>query len=240
MGQKDTTLRSLLFAGGVAFVCSLVVSSVVVLTKPILELRPSIERTRAIVQAAGTLAADASDYSVANAFLELDARAFDLSQGLPLDTGEPHAVPPWPLPGGPDQAVIFIASSLDGAPRVVVPMQAQGMWSTIYCLLALADDLVTIEALVVYRHAETPGVGDRIENPQWLDSWRGKRVFDEAGEVRFDVRKRGGADVHSVDAISGATLSSAALGVMVQEHLRKERFGQILSAIRSEGLNPRR
>ncbi len=233
MTSVPTTSRTVLFAATVAFVCSLVVSLVVVWARPLQELRPQLERVHAIVRAAGETA-ELSDFAASAAYLDLEARVFALSSGAPVTVKDPHAVPPWPVAGGPDRAVIYIARSAGDVERVVVPMQATGMWSTIYCLVALQADLNTVDRLVIYRHAETPGVGDRIEDARWLATWSGKRLFDDAGQPRLDVRKRAAVDEHIVDAISGATISSVALGTMIQEHLLEERYGRILKALRRE------
>ncbi len=233
MTPVPTTSRTILFAVAVAFVCSLVISLVVVWARPLQELRPQLERVHAIVRAAGE-AGELSDFAASAAYLDLEARVFALASGAPMEVKDPHSVPPWPVAGGPDQAVIYLARSGGEVVRAVVPMQATGMWSTIYCLVALAPDLNTIEALVVYRHAETPGVGDRIEDARWLASWNGKRLFDEAGDARLEVRRRAPPGEFAIDAISGATISSVALGTMMQEHLREERYGRILKALRRE------
>ena len=127
MTPVPTTSRTVLFAVAVAFVCSLVVSLVVVWARPLQELRPQLERVHAIVRAAGETA-ELSDFAASAAYLDLEARVFALSSGAEVAAKDPHTVPPWPVAGGPDRGVIYIARNAGEVTRVVVPMQATGMW----------------------------------------------------------------------------------------------------------------
>ena len=58
---------------------------------------------------------------------------------------------------------------------------------------------------------ETPGLGDRIKDPAYLATYRGKRA-----DTQLELAIRHEAETDSeVDAIGGATLSSQALLVIV-------------------------
>lgn len=116
--------------------------------------------------------------------------------------------------------------------RLVLPVQGQGMWSTIYGYLALHADLETVAALHIYRHGETPGIGDRIEAPAWLDSWAGKRLHDADGRLRIDVVREPVQPNHQVDLISGATITSKAVGRMIRSALGESDYGAVLDRLR--------
>jgi len=65
---------------------------------------------------------------------------------------------------------------------------------------------------VMFDHkGETPGLGAEINQPFFMDPFRGKKIFDEKGAfVSVEVVK-GGADptsLHQVDAISGVQLQA--------------------------------
>ena len=75
--------------------------------------------------------------------------------------------------------------------------------------------LNTIRGLVYYEHAETPGLGGEVDNPNWKALWDGKRAFGEDGSIRIDVIKGKVAPgrpeaIHQVDGLSGATITEEA------------------------------
>ncbi len=51
--------------------------------------------------------------------------------------------------------------------QVVLPVNGKGLWSTLYGFAALDADLNTVRGLTFYEHAETPGLGDKIDEPAW-------------------------------------------------------------------------
>ncbi len=73
---------------------------------------------------------------------------------------------------------------------------------TITCLIGLSlDGIVT--GVEVLKHAETPGLGAKIEEC----AWRGQLVGKGAGDMVWKVAKDGG----NVDQITGATISSRSM-----------------------------
>ena len=83
-----------------------------------------------------------------------------------------------------------------------------------YAFLAVSPDGNTVKGLVYYDHKETPGLGAEIQNPNWQASWAGKQLFDSKGDIAIKVVKGGDQrnNVHGVDALSGATLTSQRRG----------------------------
>jgi Na+-transporting NADH:ubiquinone oxidoreductase subunit C len=114
---------------------------------------------------------------------------------------------------------------------LVVPAYGAGYQSTIRAYIALQGDLNTIGALSVYEQGETPGLGSRIAEPEWLARWEGRKVADETGAVRIEV-VRGGTGEFEVDGISGATRSSSGVGNLVRFWLGENGFGPFLARLR--------
>ena len=50
--------------------------------------------------------------------------------------------------------------------RLILPIEGKGLWSTLYGFLALNADINTVEGIVFYQHAETPGLGGEISPPR--------------------------------------------------------------------------
>ncbi|NIP15965.1 MAG: FMN-binding protein, partial [Pseudomonadales bacterium] len=209
---RESIARTLAIAVAVALACSVMVSGAVYLLRPIQIAYDLVDRNRAIVAAAGVegVPEDAGDAAVVRAFLDLDALLLDLDSGEFLDTADAHGYDHWAGVTDDASVVPVYVSRKDGeAVRLVLPVHGRGMWSTIYGYLAMEADLTTIAALVIHRHGETPGVGDRIQDPAWQAQWRGKRAFGPDGAVVIDVARGGnGQQPGRVDAITGATVTS--------------------------------
>ena len=56
-------------------------------------------------------------------------------------------------------------------------------------LAALNTDANTISGITFYSHAETPGLGGEIDNPNWKAKWPGKVIYGADGEVELKFLK---------------------------------------------------
>lgn len=115
---------------------------------------------------------------------------------------------------------------------VILPGFASGYQSTIRAYIALEGDLNTIAAVSIYEQGETPGLGTRITDPAWQALWAGKRVADEAGEIRLQAVRGGSGGEFEVDAITGATRSSMGVSNLVRFWLGDRGFGPFLAKLR--------
>ena len=68
----------------------------------------------------------------------------------------------------------------------------------------------------VYEQAETAGLGDQVQNPEWLAGWPGRQLFDAAKEVRFRVAGGVAASEYEVDAMTGATVTADAVTRLIR------------------------
>lgn len=93
----------------------------------------------------------------------------------------------------------------------VIPCYGAGLWGPIWGYLAVADDGKTIKGAIFDHKGETPGLGAKIAEPAFYNEFINKAFSD--GETKFAVIKGGKPDdASTVDAISGATITSQALG----------------------------
>lgn len=119
---------------------------------------------------------------------------------------------------------------------IVLPVYGAGYQSTLRAALALEADLATIAALAIVEQGDTPGFGARIEEPEWLAQWPGKRIADESGTLRIEVVRGGASTPYEVDGISGATKTSDGIGNILKFWLGENGFGPFLERIAREGL----
>ncbi|NJN47433.1 MAG: NADH:ubiquinone reductase (Na(+)-transporting) subunit C, partial [Candidatus Competibacteraceae bacterium] len=125
----------------------------------------------------------------------------------------------------------------DKLKTLIMPVHGYGLWSTMYALLALESDLDTIHGLKFYEHAETPGLGGEIQNPQWQGQWEGKELYDEQGQLRIEVIK-GVVDKtkpdakYQADGIAGSTLTARGVDNLLKYWLSNSGFGPYLERLR--------
>ena len=95
----------------------------------------------------------------------------------------------------------------------VVPCYGAGLWGPIWGYVGFEADLKTIKAVRFGHKGETPGLGAKIaDEPSFAEAFVGKTVGE--GEILFEVAKPANRQTvnNGVDAISGATITSQALG----------------------------
>ena len=95
----------------------------------------------------------------------------------------------------------------------VVPCYGAGLWGPIWGYIGFEGDLKTIKAVCFGHKGETPGLGAKIaDEPSFAEAFVGKTVGE--GEVLFEIAKPANrvTENNGVDAISGATITSQALG----------------------------
>jgi Na+-transporting NADH:ubiquinone oxidoreductase subunit C len=246
----------------VAFVCAALVSTSVVLLRPIQLNNALLERSRNILQLTGWETTAGDDTATLAQFRQLDARAVDLDTGA-FDNGlDPYtfdqrraaARESDSTPIAPEQdlarlgrrsqhAVVYLVWNGDELQRIILPIHGAGMWSMLYGFIALEGDLNTIAAATFYEQAETPGLGDVITHESWLSKWEGRKVYDPEGEPAFRVGP-GRIDPasapgrHGVDALTGATITSDAVTNLVRYWLGPHGFQPLLQNLAEQPAQP--
>ncbi|MGN0189893.1 MAG: NADH:ubiquinone reductase (Na(+)-transporting) subunit C [Candidatus Cryptobacteroides sp.] len=103
---------------------------------------------------------------------------------------------------------------IDGESVTVIPCYGAGLWGPIWGYIAVKEDGRDILGAIFDHKSETPGLGAKIAEEPFYTQFIGKRFSDS--EPMFSVVKggaKGAAD--GVDAVSGATITSRALGVTI-------------------------
>ena len=136
-----------------------------------------------------------------------DVRNIELQDGLKAQNKN--------IKNGSDAADLPVyVFNKDGKSVTVVPVYGAGLWGPIWGYIALDEDLQTIVGAYFDHDSETPGLGAKIkDDPSFRAEFIGKKV-NVASDPVFSVVKVGtSADENSsVDAITGATMTSKGLG----------------------------
>lgn len=107
----------------------------------------------------------------------------------------------------------------------VVPLQGAGLWGPIWGYLGLSSDYQTVVGAVFDHKSETPGLGAEITTEKFQRQFPGKVIFQNGQFVSINVQKGGIAVLpenvqrHSVDAISGGTITSHGVNDMIKNVL---------------------
>jgi Na+-transporting NADH:ubiquinone oxidoreductase subunit C len=84
---------------------------------------------------------------------------------------------------------------------IAFQFEGSGLWGRIEGVLALSHDLETIKGLTIIRQEETPGLGGRIVEADFLNRFEGKKLSPELKIMKPGKAKR----ENEVDGITGAT-----------------------------------
>ncbi len=120
--------------------------------------------------------------------------------------------------------------------QVVLPVYGKGLWSTLYGYMALKKDLKTIQGLTFYEHAETPGLGGEVDNPNWKAQWVGLKLYDDEGNPAARVAKGPAPEgaTHQVDGLSGATITSNGVTNLIGYWAGPNGYGKFLEKLANE------
>lgn len=116
---------------------------------------------------------------------------------------------------------LFICNK-DGKAFYIIPIRGKGLWGPIWGYISLEEDMNTIYGASFGHKSETPGLGAEIETEKFQQQFIGKKIFDESENFVSVTVIKGGAsptDLHGVDAISGATVTSKGVTEMFKRTL---------------------
>lgn len=258
MSSKDTVGKTLVVAGGLCLVCSILVSTLAVSLKPIQTRNKILDRKKNILAAAGLYVSDETiDEIYAGSIkpMVVDMQTGEYLQDKDAESVDSKAVakdPSTSITLARDQdlggikrrgnhTVVYEVFENDQFQSVVLPVYGKGLWSTLYGFLAVSADGNTIDGLGFYEHAETPGLGGEIDNPMWKAQWKGKKIFGETGELKVEVVKgivnaEGSDAIHQVDGLSGATITARGVHNLLHFWLGNQGFDKYLIKIRERGV----
>lgn len=123
---------------------------------------------------------------------------------------------------------MYAIQCADGSHGTVVSLSGKGLWGAIWGYAVLSEDQTTIKGVTFSHKSETPGLGAKITEDSFAQSFVGKKLYDKDGHfVSVRVLPKGKGDnvekENRVDAISGATITSRGVDKMMQELRRENR-----------------
>ena len=126
----------------------------------------------------------------------------------------------WVLPKTDERLLPVYFAKEDG--KIIIPVRGSGLWGPIWGNVALGSDMNTVSGVTFDHAGETPGLGAEINTEKFQAPFKNKKLFDSSNRfVSIKVEKPGTytSDSHTVDAISGGTITSKALEAMIRDSL---------------------
>lgn len=257
--NKETFGSTLIFVFIVCLVCAALVSISAVGLKPLQTANKLLDKQTKILEAAGLLAQSGKDAKsiVATYNKFIDARMINLDSGEFIE-GDANmfderadardaalSIKPENDIAGinrrANRAVIYLIKNDAGhIDSVVLPIVGSGLWDLMYGFIGVqATDLNTVNSVIYSDHKETPGLGAEVLNPKWKALWPGKKMYDADNNIAIKIVKGGAkkSDIHGVDALSGATLTSNGVQNTLHFWLGSEGYGSFIAKYRNGGLN---
>jgi len=107
---------------------------------------------------------------------------------------------------------------MDGKKEIsyAVPVEGPGLWGTISGYVGLNEDYSKITGIDFVKQSETPGLGGRISEESYKEQFREIDISDSQDGKFIVSSPQSGSNV---DAISGATQTSAAVEKLINEDL---------------------
>lgn len=251
--SNDRPAKIIAVAVALCVVCSILVSAAAIGLRPQQAANKLLEKQRNILQVAGLLQPGADvDQLFADKIIP---RAVDLESGAFTDAVDPVAYDAIAAARDPELSTAVAAEEdiasikrkatyatvylVKGAGEgdiqtVIIPVHGYGLWSTLYGFLALKPNGDEIVGLQFYAHAETPGLGGEVDNPNWRAQWNGKELFGDEGALNIEIVKTGATGPHQIDGLAGATLTSRGVHNLVRYWAGENGFGPFLKKLPEE------
>ena len=252
--NKETFGKTVGFVLAVCVVCALLVSFSAVQLKPLQKANKLLDQQTKILEASGLLDKAGEDI-VATYNQYVDAKMIELSTGEFIEgdvvnfderrnsRDKTLSVKPENDIAGINRqsktAVVYLVKDDTGIVQtVVLPIVGAGLWDLMYGYIGLESDLNTVKSVIYSDHKETPGLGAEVLNPKWKALWPGKKIYNDEGEVKAKLVKGGAKknDIHGVDALSGATLTSDGVTRTLQFWFGEEGYSPFIAKYRAEGV----
>lgn len=244
--KKESLGKTVGIVVAVCLVCSIVVSGAAVGLRSLQQTNAALDKKSNILNAAGLYEMGMSNKEIESVYdSKVEPRFVNLDEGTFVEAPKPdydmykaaketeYSTKVTNSNVGfqrrPNVASVYLVRDDAGdVSRIILPVHGSGLWDLMYGFLAVDADGQTVRELIYYQQKETPGLGGEVQNPAWQDKWDGKELY-ENGEVAIRVVKNANpSNPHTIDALSGATLTSNGVENTIRYWVGEQGFGQFL------------
>lgn len=225
--HKDSNKATFLFSSGMVVVIAVMLSVAAIGLAPYQEKNIRVEKMKNILSTV-SIAAETGEaemlfkkYIIKEVVLNNKGEevsgtiaAFDIDLKKELDKAKT---------GNSDKQLfpLFVCNK-EGKSFYIIPVRGKGLWGPIWGYIALEGDMNTVYGVSFGHKSETPGLGAEIETEKFRAQFVGEKIFDGTGNFVSVKVIKGGAvpnNLHGVDAVSGATITSDGVTEMFKRTL---------------------
>ena len=251
--SNDSISKTLTVAFILCLVCAVIVSVSAVALKPLQNANQEDFRRSNILVAAGLITAnEATKDRIAEEFAKIQVKVVDLrtgefTQDVSVETYDQLRAAKDPAQSFEldevalgvkrleNYGLVYLVGDEANPDRIIIPVRGPGLWSTLHGFLALEGDGNTIAGMGFYDHAETPGLGGEVDNPNWKAQWPGKKAYREDSMQPLLGLSKKPDGVHEVDTLSGASLTARGVTNLLQFWVSEQAYGSFLAKFRQGG-----
>ncbi|MCH8903172.1 MAG: NADH:ubiquinone reductase (Na(+)-transporting) subunit C [Bacteroidetes bacterium] len=217
MADTNSTNYTLTYAAGLIVMVALALAFASEYLKPIQAINIAFDKKTKILQSVGIIDKERAE-EIYNAQIEelvvnmhgdlVDSvQAFDINLKREAKKSPEDRLLP-----------LYVFTKDDSSQAYIIPMRGSGLWGPISGFIAIDDDFNTIYGAAFNHDKETPGLGAEIkDNPWFRDQFPGRKLFDDEGNfVSVSVKKNATVDDHTVNSVSGATITSKGVDEMIR------------------------
>lgn len=251
-------LNTLKVAFVLCLLCSILVSTVAVVLKPLQQANKALDRNKNILAAAGMFDAETQTNSDVEAlFTQFTVKLVNIETGKFATNDELASLnikpetydqrkaskdpklshkmddDPADIFRQAKYAKVYLLEKDEDIDMIVLPVHGYGLWGTLYGFLVLEGNARDIVGLTFYDHKETPGLGAKVDTPKWKAQWPGKEAYDDNGDVAIHVVKGQANKPNEIDGLSGATLTTRGVDRLIRFWLGEQGFAPFLKNLRA-------
>ncbi|MGD9639531.1 MAG: FMN-binding protein [Alphaproteobacteria bacterium] len=239
--SNDSKIKTIAVALILCLLCSFAVSLVAVSLKPIQNKNNQDYKEKNMLIAAGLPVDNPASFDL------IDKKWIDVETGDFITDKASGGKPAFDKDNPRYQQVYFVNNDQGVAEKIIVPFGGKGAWGPINGFLVVYRKVSSyykmpyneIANVLFYEQSETPGLGGKIEEPEWRYNWQHKEMYDRDGNLVLDVVKHGfvSDDVikskYLVDGLSGATVTTGYASKFTRLRLGDKGYKKFFAKLRS-------
>ena len=223
MPNKESNVYTFIFAIGLVAVVGVGLTLLYSFVKPRQDMNIRLEKMQNILKSAKIEVSreeaeeNFNQYIVKQVVIDYQGKEVEGGNAFDVDLAKEIKKPEQ------EQRYPLYVCDKEGEKYYIIPMRGKGLWGPVWGFVSLKDDFNTIFGATFDHKTETPGLGAEISETEFQQQFEEKKINNENGEfISIDVAKKGKypSDYpHSVDGISGGTITSNGVDAMLEKYL---------------------
>ncbi|MEX0966985.1 MAG: NADH:ubiquinone reductase (Na(+)-transporting) subunit C [Bacteroidia bacterium] len=229
--SRNSTAYLIFFAAMVTLVAGVTLAITATYLKPAQDKNVALEKKKFILSAINFKPAEDTDSAYEEAYAKYITGIVVDNNGQVVEGEDAFTINPVEQntilaenPSAQAKFPLYQYKGEDGTTAYIIPVNGKGLWGPIWGYIAVDEKYESVLGAQFDHKGETPGLGAEIGGDVFRDNFINKKIYDEDQElVAVTVLKGTGnkVDEHSVDGISGATITANGVSEMLFRDLKK-------------------